>query len=227
MVNTLFKPLAAIALVAATATLAQADDLFPPPWFGEPLSVHAEWDWMQPPANLGFMPPDTFDTVSGTADPNVGPNGESLYMGFNTHSEVDLPADWSWVPGDGDGGLTPNLPGLGIAFNVQNWIDFEPFKYIRIQVTYQGAPPTIDWVLGVFEPGGGQADGFPLDRFDQPGYFYEDWIIEPNPDWEQIVIGVPMGTVLDQVVIDTVSFPSPGTLALLAAVPLIITRRRR
>ena len=64
-------------------------------------------------------------------------------------------------------------------------------------------------------------------------HFYSDIWMEPNPDWEQIVVTVPLGTVIVEVVVDSVSSPEPATLSLLAFGGLaiggwtLIRRRRR
>jgi len=223
---------AACAVTAGSFSAAMADDLNPPPWRGGPLSVYAEWDWAQPPANWLFMPPDVFTTWSGTSDPGVGPNGETLYMGFNTHAEVDVTTNWVWDPGDGDGGLVPVVPGgAGIAFKVQNWVDLMPEKWLRIQVTYIDTlgfgMPTMDQVIGYVEPAGTPYPGSFVGGSSQPpNYWYEDWMILPNPHWDYITLHVPEGTILDQVVIDTISIPAPATAALLG-IGLLAARRRR
>ena len=217
-------------VVGVTLTAgAFADDLFPPPWRGGALSVFAEWEWQQAPPNLNFMPPLAgFSVTSGTADPDIGPDGETLYLGFATHAEVDVPTNWAWDPGDGDGGLTPTQPGASIAFNVQNWIDDEPLKLIRIQVAYLGSapPPTVRYMEGIVEPDF-VYDGVPVGGFEGDLYFYEDWEIRPNPDWEQIVLDVPLGITLDQVVIDTISIPGPAVLTALALSAPFVVRKRR
>jgi len=221
------KVLAALAIATCTAAITNADDLNPPPWRGGALSVQAEWDWAQQPGNFFFMPPDTFSIVSGTGDPAVGPNGEFLYPGFDTHAEVDLLSNWTWDP---MGGLFPHVPGgAGIAFNVQNWVDQEPEKLIRIQVAFLDlglGAPTTDWVIGYIEPNG-VFPGVQTGVYNEPGYWYEDWIIQPNPDWEQIALHVPQDTILLQVVIDTISIPAPATCVLFAIAPLAARRRRR
>ena len=61
-------------------------------------------------------------------------------------------------------------------------------------------------------------------------YFYDDWRVQPNPDWEQVVIYFSEGTFVDQVVVDTVSFvpePSTAALGLCALIALARVRMRR
>ena len=125
----------------------------------------------------------------------------------------------------------------GLVFNVPNGIDLEPVKYLRLQVTYSGQEPgtrLFGFVGGV----PGTSDGVivesvgraPIANPDVPqgmSYFYEDWQIFPNPDWEQVVIDMFPGTFIDQVVIDTISIPEATTLGLIAVGLISITGIRR
>jgi len=141
--------------VASLTDSACADDLEPPGFRNQPLSVFAEWEFATPPANWRFIPPDSFATTEGNA-------GELFSTGFATHAEVDLVPNWI---------ESPNL------------------------IPYPGAP------LG------------PVTVIDA-NHFDVDWIIIPNPDWELLEIQVPFGTLLDEVVIDTVAtVPSPDAAA--------------
>jgi hypothetical protein len=55
-----------------------------------------------------------------------------------------------------------------------------------------------------------------------------DWIFQPNPDWEQLVVTVPQDTLIDQVDFDSISVPEPTTLlgGLLGAAFLLTACRR-
>jgi MYXO-CTERM domain-containing protein len=225
--------LAALIVCALSGPLA-ADDISPPGYRGGPLSVEAEWEFLISPSNLPppqswtFILPDTFSSVGGSG-------GETLYGGFATHADAVSAANWNWVIGDGDGGLTPVFTtGAFIAFNVQNWVDVEPEKLLRVQVTYSGAvSPTITNVLAWDDVANNPPIGVPAPSMllghvnVDPNHFYEDWSIMPNPDWEQIEIFVPFNTILDEVYIDTISVPGPGALALLGVAGLMAVRRRR
>ncbi|MCZ6680904.1 MAG: PEP-CTERM sorting domain-containing protein [Candidatus Poribacteria bacterium] len=105
---------------------------------------------------------------------------------------------------------------------------------MRIQVTFSGAAPTIDDIVA-FDPLGAITVG-PLNHvLDIPanpfatGYFYEDWLIFPNPDWEFVEIFVPTNTLLHQVVIDSYSTPEPSTLILfgISALGVVVYGWRR
>ena len=117
--------------------------------------------------------------------------------------------------------------------NVINWVDWKPEKLLRVQVTYSdpqsNGSPTITNLTG-YDPASGTGPyiATPLGRVDVGGtFFYEDFIIIPNPDWEQIEFDLPMGTIVEQIVIDTWS-PEPATLVLLGvAAPLLLKRRRK
>ncbi len=57
----------------------------------------------------------------------------------------------------------------------------------------------------------------------------EFWRINPNPDYEEIILTVPEGIVIHHVLIDTISYtvPEPGTYALLGACTGLISIARR
>ncbi|GAB4519507.1 MAG: hypothetical protein Tsb0013_23340 [Phycisphaerales bacterium] len=210
-------------VIAAAGTLALpafADDFAPPDYRGAPRSVMVEWEFLTKPASVDIFP-DTFNAVGG--------GGSMLFMGFQTKAELDSTGSWMWTPGDGDGGLTPSIPGQGatIAFKIQNWIDIEPEKLLRIQITSQGdLRPIVLGTTGFI--GDKQVEGeFVGGKLVDDMRFFEDWIIVPNPWWELVEVAVPFGTTLDQVVIDTVSIPSPGAFALLGVAGVVGLRRRR
>ena len=204
--------LALVPLLLASAAL--ADDLNPPSYRGGPLSTSAEWDFLtdQSPKPI---PPD------GTSVPLVvGDAAPLLDAEFPTgapHPSGATFGDVSW--GSTSNGVYRGGPGDDgiLVFNVPNWIDTEPYKQLRLQVTYSGPPPEtlVIGFLGV----PGSSDGVTelrADRLDVASsnqlpagmsYFYEDWLLLPNPDWEQVVLFLRAGTVIDQVVIDTISGP--------------------
>ena len=199
-----------VVLLMFAAAPARADDLFPPSYRGLELSYTCEWDQFANFSNpQGFFP----DTES-----SVGDGSHLLFTHWNTHIDFD---GAGWV--DMGGGIANPARSAEFATNVVNWIDWRPLKLLRVQVTYfdpsmLGLQPTIIGVSGIstaapngsLPPGdedlmtpGVPVGGMPL----PPGYFYEDWIIEPNPDWEQIAFAVPQGVIIEQIVIDTISVP--------------------
>jgi len=89
-------------------------------------------------------------------------------------------------------------------FFVPNFDDPFDTKLIRIQATYDLGliPPQVR-----VQPSSGNCV---LDqRFDEPRYFFEDWICHPNPFNEQVWISFEPGTELSEVIIDSVSFGEP------------------
>lgn len=215
-----------LALVAVWAAPVLADDFMPPTYRGAPLSYLAEWEFASQGVPTAGIAPD-YESWVDDDDPTT-----FLYDKFATHIDVDGDG-WQYDPADGDGGLVnPNRDG-SIGCNVINWVDQMPIKELRIQITYIGLAPSITGVTGYVYYG---SSIFP-DQEAYPGDFvchgdcgegrlFEDWIILPNPDWEQIEIFVPQGTILDQIYIDSVS-PEPATMALMGIGTVALLRRRK
>jgi len=225
----------ATALVVMFAAQAAADIFAPPPYVGLPLSYHAEWEFATGPLPDGGIPADS-ESDGGAK------TTEFLYDKLGgTHIDVDGDG-WVWDQADGDGGMTnPDRPA-SFAIQTINWVDAESFKFVRVQLTYSGAAPTITGAHGYWYNAyhgltpptettdlGFDVAGAPVNV--DGNHLYADIYMEPNPDWEQIVVDVPQGTVIDEVVVDSISAPEPATVALaLVAGGLFVTampRRRR
>lgn len=201
-----------------------ADDLNPPPWTrsgASNRSTSAEWDFDEDGTNPLLPDGNTVPLIVGD---------------YNTQLDTQFPGGAPHPSGNAvnltytGSGFRNEGTALGtLAFNVPNWIDLEPFKWLRLQVTYSGDAPTTQ-VTG----DKGRIDVTEELLATVPGtagqlqYFYQDWILRPNPNWEQVVLFVPPQTFIDQVVIDSISTPEPGTalLAALAALPVIRLVRR-
>jgi hypothetical protein len=200
-------------LLCLASGISLADDLFPFAFRGLPGSVFAEFDF----ATDGSSP--------------------------TQFSKVDLPGatfsvlDPTFVPQDltySTGGWTA-AGGVGIAgFLIPNFIDFEPYKAIQVQLTFRttlAGPPSIFSIIGT-DNIVGEVAGSPVLVEDVSDVFrIETWVIQPNPDYETIQILVPPGTFLDQVVIDTISIPESSSLLLVGLGTMlmggVIRRRRR
>jgi hypothetical protein len=217
----------ALALLVVCPQIATADD-FAPPWYrGQPLSVYAAWDFVPPPGSFVAGWDAETEIVTG------GSAGEVLRkFGTRTsHIDFDMASNWTW---DGVTNIAPVVtPGASLAVNMVNWIDQMPYKLLRIQVTYIGqAPPDIMVPLVAGFEGPLNELTYPgslVQRVDvDPNHFFVDWRIIPNPDWEQILIHVPIGNWINQIVVDTVSIPEPATvgLLLLALVGMGAARKR-
>ena len=201
-----------------------ADNFAPPPWVGQPLSYHAEWDF-----------PSYTDISNPDSESDGGPiNNEFLYDQFSTHIDYDGPG-WVWDVADGDGGVTK--PGGGsFGINTINWVDELPLKYVRVQLTFTGLAPDVPHAQGfsfdLYHGGGATTTDHGLFASDLPvfvdaNHAYWDITMIPNPDWEQIVVNVPQGTIIDQIVVDTISIPEPSTMTVLALGAFLVLRRRR
>jgi hypothetical protein len=218
---------------------ANAEDFAPPSWANKPLTVWADWDYLgtplpQPPSN------DNWATNWGNAGP--GPNDEQLWAGLQQPVAAVLQVDDFEAVEDGWKSLSDDAM---LHYNLPNYIDMEPFKWVRVEFTYldpdaTGKTPFVNFIeffdptlpsdMDSFDPEEAQATmtvwqtpSLP----DMKGQIYEDWILVPNPDWEIIAVTVPSGIVLQETFIHTISIPEPATLGLLALGGLALIRRRR
>jgi len=223
------------AAIFVPAELAIADDLLPPPWRGLPLTTLAEWEFLSP-ANPAL--PD------GAIPPVIGDG-----LGGNPPL-ANMTPFLSWDPFDGDGAWigvgSPLDPPGQIIIDLPNWIDNEPLKLVQIQMTVQGffriepdgtatlVAPHVDSIVA-YDPSGPTNSMLvqvypPIPVNPTNGTFLrtELWKIQPNPDYERIVINVPSDTLVDQLVIDTISFvPEPATFgAMTLAIGALLIRGR-
>lgn len=218
----------ALGVVATVGAPAQADNFAPPEYVGAELSVSAEWEFNDGGANPSD--PSFFTQVAD--DANEREADDTI-----TRATV---TDMSWLMGpDNDGRWVADQGSIGtMSFDVANWIDFQSTKFMRVQITFgpdESVEPVddptitqvtaVDNEIGAVPPENIQSLG--IEQFDQ-GRIVEDFMIQPNPDHETVVMEVPQGTFVDQVWIDTVSVPEPASMALLGAGGLgLLARRRR
>ena len=234
--------LGVVLLLFCAAAPARADDLFPPSYRGAQLSYWAEWDLFNDGDFLGFFPDVNQENAVDDDNPAT-----TFYQGLGTHglghTHLDFNLDgWAIAPGGG-GFYNPTQPASFVA-NVANWVDWLPEKQLRVQVTYTdggNGAPVLTGVFGIevaapngsLPPGSLQVEtpGIPMGGLNAMGfqglYFYEDWIILPNPDWEAIEFDLPMGTIVNQIVIDTISVPEPAGLGWVGLVLLAVRKKRR
>jgi hypothetical protein len=206
---------AALASIAPVASAALLDDVVPPPWQRfAPFTTFQEWDFNDP----------------GQIAPDGGAIGNFFNEGKPNDTPIVTPGDGVFWD-DGEYGGTGG-PNSYLEFFVPNWIDQEPLKLIWIQINGAwlpgAAPPSVESVFGqkgtlppfIGEPLGSQEDF--------PGFHRTElWSLQPNPDFEFIRIFIPEGAFVTQVVIDTISFPTPGALAAFGLAGLAAARRRR
>ena len=205
-----------VAALLCVATWSAAEDLNPPGYRGLLNSTSAEWDFTGP-AGVFFPDGSSVPLVVGNTGP-VAP-GSGVPFPFCV-----LFGGASWV------GPPGGIAGAGtIACNIPNWHDNEPVKRQRVQVTYKGPKPSIREFCFLGVPGSSdlvtetlvaEVADTTLGLLGSGGsYFYQDWECRPNPDWEQVVVDIPSGTVIDQLVIDTISSSRRYPIAKITSTP--------
>ena len=189
------------------SSLAIGDDLTPPAYRGDPLSVHAHY--------LGDATGSSNLNLTAFSWVDDGDPATTLYPVPAT-DPVDL------------------IQGL-YNFEIPNVIDELPIKFLRLQLTWVGTtqPPLSVKSNGLNGPDPviGQIvfASTPL-VFTQPdgGYQYFDIEYKPNPDFERITVELAADATLVQTVIDSVStVPEPATLVLLAFGSLAMFKTKR
>lgn len=215
------RKLSVVLTVLLLAGPVVADDIFAPTWRGTENTLTAEWDTWKGTDGA----PDWWTCNPATLDYEPCVEYNVLleeYMGRNDVVAAGYDDD--------------------ILFELDNYNNDNPEKWIRIQITYyhdgtgeQGLPIAIDlWTDEVdneyiqissvewYEHEGelGALTGWITEAY--------DIIIYPNPDWEEIGLKFDVyPAYVDQVVIDTKCVPEPMTLSLLAIGGLALIRRRR
>jgi len=237
--NTVMKATMAFVALLAIGIHVQADDVIPPPWrdLTDPYSTLQEWTFSSPAGPGGvFIADNSTLPESKTGD------------GFDSTSPIPgapcaVIVNMTWLgPGillsnNPNGQPSPNEGGV-ITLFIPNWVDSEPLKLFQIQMTFTGdpsTPPAISDMWGYDSDTDTVMDGvlmdegvITLDATNGIHLRHEYWTMMPNPDYEQVVIHVPFGLVLNQIVVDTVStIPEPATASLLGLGGLLLLRRRR
>lgn len=204
--NTFIRQFAfSVVVLSLAVTSVWADDINPPAYRGDPLSVYAHW--------MG----DASGQLTLDQFLSVDDNDPSTYLLQFVPTVLMDPATGSY------------------DFRIPNFVDELPIKYLRLQLTWVGTtqPPLSVFAEG-YEGGQlfGGAVAFvsnPL-VFTQPdgGYQYFDIVFKPNPDFEQIHVHLAPDALLVQVVVDSIStVPEPATLGLFSVGGLMLSRRRR
>ena len=193
---------AAFTLIGMLTGRALADDLNPPSWRFEPGSTFQQWEFSTPDA---APPPDNWLNPYGMPTMQVLPI---------------LPYEPEW---DGRQGVWP-LSGQMIVTIPNNPVP-NPYKDIWLQLTWEEKDP--GEVPGVQELDSGTYASL-IDSIPVGGNWYLSTYymrLTPNPPSETIHID---GLILvDELVIDTICVPEPGTLSILALGCLAFWLRRR
>lgn len=194
--------------------VAAATVVFTPGWQGQEGTTYQEWrfDYDHNPAV-----PEEMSNLYGTpqATITVGSAGTGWREdGFGT-----LTGYWDL-----------GREGGQIVLDIDNRPEPLPYKEIWVQVTYLQfavTAPTVD------VPGAEYLGGETV-LVEDAGLvkWYLDlskWRIEPNPAEEQIILTShpSLGSMIDQIVVDTICIPEPATIALLGLGSLVLIRRKR
>ncbi|MGA2324064.1 MAG: PEP-CTERM sorting domain-containing protein [Sedimentisphaerales bacterium] len=207
-----------ISVFLAVSSVAMGNDLLPPPWRGQDGSTFQNWQ---------------FDNDNNPAAPGIINNQYGS-------------ASATIVIGEGGAGWLDQLSGMGtqsgywdlggsggqISINIDNRPVALPYKDIWVQVTYykdiSQAPIVdipgatfIDGSSGILVEDTGMGSGWFLDQ--------SIWRIEPNPASENIILtsDAAWGSIIDQIVADTICIPEPTSMCLLGLGVLGLLKRRR
>jgi len=165
---------------------------------GDPLSTHQRWDFTQ----ASHVPPTQFnpESIDNPGDA-IAQKGYGVWDGI-----TNIKSD--------------SFGRLAIDFKIDNWVDYEPYKEIWVDLGLTGGTIDFDNTSVVAS---GSNPPYSYVTIQQPapnavGVSF-GFRIYPNPSWENIFLAInetSPGTpaVLDWVHVDTISIPAPGAILL-------------
>ncbi len=196
--------LAAATLLGGLAASVPADDFAPFYYRGDPLTVAAEWEFIN--QSLIDLPPSYLNWIGdGVHDYNA-----SCYV--HTHPIQVFWQHDPFEPGDGRA-HTLDITGQ-LQFFLCNFFDEYPYKYVWVQITYGETMPGMGGVPYIYEVVAPNEDtnnwtdpvfGTLIEWGDIGGFRTELWVIPYNPDREYVNMEIPPYTWVDQVWIETIS----------------------
>ncbi len=197
--------LTAAVVLTLSWSIARGDDLTPPSYRGNPLSVYAQWNLVLGSTDLSLTSWSSQDDT----DPST-----YLYPNFTPTAQIQ--------------------PNGGIyQLQLPNWVDNMPLKDMRLQLTWAGTNQVpvnlfsegLDGVNLIQATITGTSSVIPT-----PTGFYQyiDFQFHPNLDFERIHVELPSTNYMTQIVVDTVStIPEPATIGLLGLGSLGLLRRKK
>lgn len=210
----------AVALVLASAP-AYSHDVFQPAWRGDPGSTLQIWEFGN---NGNPAVPDLVDNpYGGGVDPAVANITLGSFASGWLQQLSGLGNQQGYWDLGGDGAV--------IVLDIMNAPIANPYKEIWVQVTYfkdltkapiVDVPAATMWDVPQYQV---------VENVSTGGQWVVEmsqWRIYPNPDHEQIIITTdPMwGAVIDQIVVDTICIPEPGSIGILLLAGIAVIRRR-